>query len=165
MYIKKMNYEEPNEFYNDADECVYSYPPKYGFPKTDILRMLRHRYIKYEGVVPVNEDWKLHQNKFDLYLSAGLISVLDVEDIKEYDELISVIDIPGFYTDGKLVYLTHSKLKIITHPCDENLAWVPPIIFTHPGTLFSEDDGAALGVYNELDGHNIRFIHDADSWV
>lgn len=142
MYIKKMNYEELNEFYL-TDE--------YGFPKTDILSMLRHRYIKYEDVVPVNEAWNLHQNKFDLYLSAGLISVLNVEDDEEYNELISVIDIPGFYTDGKLVYLTHSKLKIITHPCDENLAWVPPIVFTYPGTLFSEDDGAASGRMNWMD--------------
>ena len=142
-----MNYEEPDCFYNDTDECVYSYPAEYGFPKTDIFHILRLRYIKYEGVVPANEAWNLHQNKFDLYLSPGLINMFDATERAQLIEY----GITGLYTFGKLVYMTHSKLKIITHPCDENLAWVPSIVFTHPGTLFSEDNGAALGRMNWMD--------------
>lgn len=143
MYIKKMNYKEPKEFYT-TDRCGLFVVDDYGFPRTDIISLVKYRYIKYEGVVPKNETWNLYQNKFDLYLSAGLISVLDAT------KRAQLIDYgtSGLYTEGEPVYMTHSKLKIIAHPCDEKLAWVPPIVFEYQGTLFSEDSGAAMGRLN-----------------
>lgn len=136
-----MNYEDPNEY-----GCV----DEYGFPPFRITDIIWHRYLKFEGVIPKNEEWNLQQNTFDLYISPGSYHVFDASIRHMLDDCV-IEALAGFYTGNKLVYMTNSKLKVVTHACDEKLACVPTIVFIHPGTLFSEDNGCAMGKMNWME--------------